>query len=93
MMRDSFLWPCCAVALGLSVVASCLSIISASHQSRQSFALLQSLQSEQWQLQEQRGRLLLQQSTLAAHHRVERLARQELGMRLPSVHELQVVTP
>jgi cell division protein FtsL len=44
-------------------------------------------------MQEHWGRLLLEQSTWAAHHRVERLARKQLGMRLPEAHELEVVLP
>ena len=42
-------------------------------------------------MQEQWGRLLLEQSTWAAHHRVEQLARRELDMRLPKAAELNVV--
>jgi cell division protein FtsL len=57
------------------------------------YARLQGLQSAQWDMQEQWGRLLLEQSTWAAHHRVEQLARKQLGMRLPVVAELQVVLP
>jgi cell division protein FtsL len=57
------------------------------------YARLQGLQSAQWDMQEQWGRLLLEQSTWAAHHRVEQLARKQLGMRLPVVTELQVVLP
>jgi len=86
-------WLLAAVALCWSVVATALSIVSTSHQCRQSFAALQDLQARQWQLQEQRGKLLLQESTLAAHQRVEGLARRELGMRLPTLNELEVVLP
>jgi len=57
------------------------------------YARLQGSQSAQWDMQEQWGRLLLEQSTWAAHHRVEQLARKQLGMRLPVVTELQVVLP
>jgi cell division protein FtsL len=57
------------------------------------YARLQGLQSAQWDMQEQWGRLLLEQSTWAAHHRVEQLARKQLGMHLPVVTELQVVLP
>ena len=35
----------------------------------------------------------LEKSTWAAHHRVEQLARKELGMRLPEASELRVVMP
>ena len=94
-MRQALVSPWLVLTLGLvwATVASALSVVKASHHCRQHFAVLQDLQSEQWNMQEQRGRLLLQLSTLAAHQRVERLARRELGMRLPAVHELKVVVP
>jgi cell division protein FtsL len=82
----------CAVFAAL-VLTTALSIVQASHLCRQHYARLQALDTEQWQMQEQWGRLLLEQSTWASHHRVERLARKELGMRLPSPGELEVVLP
>jgi len=39
------------------------------------------------------GRLLLEQSTWATHHRVEQLASKQLKMHFPTVDELQVVLP
>ncbi len=83
--------------LNLSLVAACIfsavSVVDTSHQCRLMYARLQNVQSAQWDMQEQWGRLLLEQSTWAAHHRVEQLARKELGMRLPLVTELQIVLP
>jgi cell division protein FtsL len=86
-------WPLLNLALVLSIVATALSVIETSHDCRQMYARLQSLQAVQWGMQEQQGRLLLEQSTWAGHHRVEQLARKQLGMRLPGASELQVVLP
>lgn len=86
-------WQLLSLALGLALVASALSVIETSHRCRQMYAQLQALQTAQWDMQEQRGRLLLEHSTWAGHHRVEQLARTQLGMRLPGATELQVVLP
>ncbi len=86
-------WVVVNLGLLVAVVATAVSIVSASHHCRQAYASLQSLQSSQWDMQEQWGKLLLEQSTWAAHHRVEQLARKELDMRLPRASELQVVVP
>lgn len=86
-------WALVSAGLATAVLATALASIQASHRCRQHYAQLQTLESEQWEMQEHWGRLLLEQSTWAAHHRVERLARKELGMRLPEAHELEVVLP
>jgi len=44
-------------------------------------------------LQEDYGRLLLEQSTWASHHRVEKVARKDLGMRAPDLARYTVVAP
>ncbi len=84
-------WGAMNAALAVAVLASAVSVVETSHQCRALYARLQHLQSEQWNMQEQWGRLLLEQSTWAAHHRVEQLAKKELGMRVPSMSELRVV--
>lgn len=86
-------WAVINLALVLSLLATAVSIVKTSHQCRQNYARLQSLQSSQWNKQEQWGRLLLEQSTWAGHHRVEQLARRELDMRVPTAGEIRVVTP
>ena len=86
-------WVIVNLGLVLAVVSTAVSIVGASHECRQAYARLQALQSAQWNMQEQWGKLLLEQSTWAAHHRVEQLARRELGMRLPKAAELDVVAP
>ena len=74
-------------------MSSAVAIIDTSHRCRQHYAQLQELETRQWNMQEQWGRLLLEQSTWAAHYRVEQLARSELHMRLPQAAELRVVRP
>jgi len=86
-------WPLLNLALLFAVAATSVSIIQTSHHCRQMYAQLQQMQSSQWDMQEQWGRLLLEQSTWAAHHRVEQIARKQLGMQLPDITELQVVLP
>ena len=86
-------WYVLNLLLLVACISSAVSVVETSHQCRLMYARLQGLQSAQWDMQEQWGRLLLEQSTWAAHHRVEQLARKQLGMRLPVVAELQVVLP
>ncbi|MGB1142178.1 MAG: cell division protein FtsL [Halioglobus sp.] len=75
------------------VLVSCFAIIHSTHACRALYAELQVLESSQWYLQENYGRLLLEQSTWASHHRVEKVARGDLGMREPDLASYRVVTP
>lgn len=81
------------LALATALVSSAVAVVETSHRCRQHYAQLQELETRQWNMQEQWGRLLLEQSTWAAHYRVEELARRELHMRLPAAEELKVVRP
>jgi cell division protein FtsL len=91
--RSKFGWWLLNLGLGLAVMLTSVSVIETSHRCRVMYARLQELQLAQWDMQEQWGRLLLEQSTWAGHHRVEQLARKQLKMRLPAAAELQVVMP
>jgi cell division protein FtsL len=86
-------WLVINLGLVAALLATAVSIVETSHRCRQYYARLQDMQARQWNMQEQWGRLLLEQSTWAAHHRVEQLARRELQMRLPGAAELTVVRP
>ena len=81
-----------ALLLG-AVLGSAVAVIETSHQCRSLYSQLQHMQSEQWGMQEDWGRLLLQHSAKLAHYRVDQLARKELGMRVPEASELRVITP
>ena len=79
-------------ALALSLVVVCaFSVIQASHACRQLYAQLQILEAERWYMEEDYGRLLLEQSTWASHHRVETVAAAELGMAPPAIADMKVV--
>ncbi len=77
----------------LLIVLSALAVVQSTHACRQLYAELQVQESARWQLEEEYGRLLLEQSTWAAHHRVEKVALDELGMAAPALEELRVITP
>ena len=78
------------VALAL-VLASAFAVIHSTHSCRELYTRLQVLESRQWHLQEDYGRLLLEESTWASHRRVEKVARGELGMTEPDLANYRVV--
>jgi cell division protein FtsL len=79
-----------AVLLAL-VLFSAFATIFSTHACRALYARLQELESEQWYLQEDYGRLVLEQSTQASHYRVESIARGDLGMTEPDLAQFKVV--
>ena len=79
-----------AVLVALILVSS-FATIHSTHACRGLYTKLQELESSQWYLQEDYGRLLLEQSTLASHYRVEKVARSDLGMTAPDLAQLKVV--
>ncbi len=83
------LW--CNAVLLLLVLASAFSAIYSTHACRALYTELQALESSQWYLHEDYGRLVLEQSTWASHYRVEKVARGDLGMTAPDLALLKVV--
>lgn len=81
-----------AVLVALAV-ASALGVVSAQHQSRKLFAELEREQARAHGLEVEWGQLQLEQSTWAAHARVEKLARERLGMRPPANGQVIMVEP
>lgn len=75
------------------VVVSALSTVAAQHQARQRFIALEREQARAQQLDVEWGQLQLEQSTWAAHARVEKIARERLGMRPPAPGQIVVVEP
>ena len=88
-MRIHVLW----IVLTLSGLASAVGCIYSKHQSRKLFTELQTLTQERDQLEVEWGRLQIEQSTWSAHARVERLAREQMGMRMPVAGEILLVLP
>ena len=75
----------------LLILCSTFAVIHSTHACRAMYARLQELESSQWYLQEDYGRLLLEHSTWASHYRVEKVAAEELGMQPPALAQLKVV--
>jgi len=79
--------------LAVLVVATAVAVVYAEQRGRSLFAELQGLQRERDELNVEWRRLQLEQSTLATHGRVERIARKQLGMRLPTVETTVIIAP
>lgn len=84
-------WHAVVLGLALGVTASALAVVYSQHRSRALFVELQRLEQEQAELDTQWGRLELEQSTWATQGRIERLAREQLNMRLPDFEREEIV--
>ncbi len=72
-------------------LGSSIGVIYSAHLTRQMYAELQTLQSDQDDLDSEYEKLLLEQSAWADYTRVDQLAREELAMTIPSRQNLIVV--
>ncbi len=83
------------VSLGLLalVVMSALVVVNSTHLSRERFNELQVRQRQEWALDEEWERLLLEQSTWAAHERVNQIAESKLNMVTPDPAAIKVLIP
>jgi len=81
------------LCLATAVMLSSFFVINAKHQSRKAFVELQSLKSDQYQMETVWGQLQLEQATWAAHGRVEKIASKDLGMVTPSMNAVSIIKP
>ena len=79
------------VLLFAVLIACALALVTSQHQARKLYVELQKEQEIAKQLEVEWGQLQLEASTWATHARVERLAGQALGMRVPSASRVQLV--
>ena len=78
----------------LALLTACaLGLVTSQHQARKLFAEIEREQERAKQFDVEWGQLQLEQSTWATHARVEKLAVQSLGMRVPPASRVQVVPP
>lgn len=75
----------------VAVLISALLVVKTRHESRLVFAEIQSLEKRRDALNEEWGRLQLEQSTWAMASRLESLARTKLEMQQPSPDQLVLV--
>lgn len=74
--------------LTIAVVLSAIAAVYSEHRSRQLFVERQQLTDKADELNIEWGRLRLEQGTWATHARVERLAREELALRMPERRDI-----
>ena len=79
-----------AGVIGLIVICA-FGVIQTSHACRQLYAQLQVLEASRWYMEEDFGRLLLEQSTWASYHRIEQVAGRDLNMQPPSIADMKLV--
>ncbi|MCC5859191.1 MAG: cell division protein FtsL [Ectothiorhodospiraceae bacterium] len=77
--------------LALLVAVSAVSVIYSKHESRRLFSLLEQENRTRDALDAEWGMLQLEQAAWATHGRVERVAREELDMKLPDRDEVNVL--
>ena len=77
--------------LMLVAVVSALSAVSANHRARKLFIELEREQNRMRDLEIEWGQLQLEQSTWAAHARIEKIARDRLGMKPPAPGQILTV--
>lgn len=70
-------------ALAAAVFITAIQVVISQHQARKTFMELQKLELARDQLNEEWGRLQLEQSTWATDDRIERIAREKLNMQNP----------
>jgi cell division protein FtsL len=76
----------------LAVLVGCaLALVTSQHQARRLFVELQREQERARQLEVEWGQLQLEQRTWAMHGRVEKIATEQLQMRVPPASRIEVV--
>ncbi|MEZ5626657.1 MAG: cell division protein FtsL [Rhodocyclaceae bacterium] len=73
------------------VVVSALGVVASQHQARKLHTELERDQSRMRQLEVEWGQLQLEQSTWAAHVRIEKIARQRLRMQPPGAGQILLI--
>lgn len=77
----------------LMVIGTALAVVYARHETRRTFVSLQAAQTTRDEMNIEWGRLQLEQSTWATHVRIDKLAREKLGMKIPSTDNIVIIKP
>jgi cell division protein FtsL len=77
--------------LVLALIGTGIAVVHSRHQHRLNFIELNQLEAERDELNIDFGRLQLEQATWGETFRIERVAREQLGMRSPESTEIRVV--
>ncbi|MEP6634836.1 MAG: cell division protein FtsL [Luteimonas sp.] len=77
----------------LACVISAIGVVHARHEHRELFIALTGLEKARDELNIEFGRLQLEQATWAESNRIDQVARDRLGMKLPEAADIVVVRP
>ena len=77
--------------LAVLVILSAIAVVMSKESHRRLFIQYQEAKQLTEQLEDQRTRLLLEQTTLATQSRIERIAKADLAMRIPTPKEIILV--
>lgn len=80
MRRGALMVP---LALAIAVIVSALAVVRTKHENRALVAELESLRVEHERIEMEWAQLQLEEATLAHNNRVDKLAREQLGMTEP----------
>ena len=81
----------CFAVLMLSLLGSAAAVVISSHLSRGQYAQLQKLEAARDDARARWGRLLLEESAWSAPARIESISIERLEMRVPDVHDVEVI--
>lgn len=79
------------LALALVLIASAIGVVASAHENRRLFNTLSELHGQRDDYQREWSQLLLEQSALSAHSRIERRAGEQLGMVVPGRNNIVLV--
>ncbi|SDN21656.1 cell division protein FtsL [Vreelandella arcis] len=86
-------WPVVLSLIFLACLATAFLVVATTHATRVQYAQLQQLEQERRQLNTEWGQLLLEEGAWSTPARIEQIATQRLGMRIPDVHDVEVIRP
>lgn len=79
------------LVLALVLIASAIGVVASAHENRRLFNTLSELHAQRDDYQRVWSQLLLEQSALSAHSRIERRAGDQLGMIVPGKNNIVLV--
>jgi cell division protein FtsL len=82
-----------ATLLFAAVMTTAIGVVYSKHKARMLFVELQQLNKEVVSLNTEWGRLQLEQSAWSDHGRVEKIARERLGMAMPEAEQVAFIKP
>jgi len=82
-----------ATVLFAAVMVSAIGLVYSKHETRMLFVELEQLNKEVVNLNTEWGRLQLEQSAWSDHSRIERIARDRLGMAIPESDQVAFIRP